>query len=94
MLMFVLFLCCCCLHLSCYCNRFIILLSTLLLLLSAAQFLLLIFLLLQNTPNEHPDKEGLTKAVEVMTVAANDVNEFKRRKDLGKTLLTLTMLPS
>ncbi len=42
-----------------------------------------IIFLLQNTPDEHPDKPGLIKAIEVMTIAANDVNEFKRRKELG-----------
>ena len=39
--------------------------------------------LLQNTPDNHPDKPGLIKAIDVMTTAANDVNEFKRRKELG-----------
>ncbi|XP_028399680.1 dynamin-binding protein-like isoform X2 [Dendronephthya gigantea] len=38
--------------------------------------------LLKNTPDDHPDKPGLIEAIEVMTVAANDVNEFKRRKEL------------
>ena len=27
------------------------------------------------------------KAIEVMTIAANDVNEFKRRKELGVNIL-------
>lgn len=38
--------------------------------------------LLKHTPDDHPDKTGLIKAIHVMTTAANDVNEFKRRKDL------------
>ena len=45
--------------------------------------------LLQNTEEEHADKQLLLAAVNGMTQVAAAINEFKRRKDLGTKLRTL-----
>ena len=42
------------------------------------------FLLVQNTEEDHPDKFHLLGAITCMTQVAAAINEFKRRKDLGK----------
>lgn len=38
----------------------------------------------QYTAEIHRDKYNLIKAISVMADVANAINEFKRRKDLGK----------
>ncbi len=38
----------------------------------------------QYTEDGHEDKENLQKAITTMTEVATAINEFKRRKDLGK----------
>ena len=39
---------------------------------------------LQNTEDGHPDKEDIVIAISSMTDVAQAINEYKRRKDLGK----------
>ena len=43
--------------------------------------------ILEYTPEIHRDKYNLLQAITVMTDVANAINEFKRRKDLGKFVL-------
>ena len=38
----------------------------------------------QYTEDDHEDKPNLQKAISTMTDVATAINEFKRRKDLGK----------
>ena len=40
--------------------------------------------LMQNTEDNHIDKRHLMEAIHTMTDVAAAINEFKRRKDLGK----------
>ena len=50
--------------------------------------------LLQNTEEEHEDKQRLLAAVNGMTQVAAAINEFKRRKDLGTyAILVVTLSP-
>ena len=45
---------------------------------------LLLEKLLKATPPSHPDQRRLLQALEAAQQVAQDINEFKRRKDLGK----------
>ena len=44
---------------------------------------------LQATEEEHEDKKSLLQAINAMTDVAHAINEYKRRKDLGKTRLVM-----
>ena len=41
----------------------------------------------QSTEDDHPDKAAITNAIRAMTDVATAINEYKRRKDLGKLLV-------
>ena len=45
---------------------------------------LLLEKLLKATPQSHPEHRKLMQALEAAQQVAQDINEFKRRKDLGK----------
>ena len=45
---------------------------------------LLLMELLNSTPESHPDKVPLTSAVLAVKEINVNINEYKRRKDLGK----------
>lgn len=45
---------------------------------------LLLMELLNSTPESHPDKAPLTNAVLAVKEINVNINEYKRRKDLGK----------
>lgn len=45
---------------------------------------LLLMELLNSTPESHPDKAPLTSAVLAVKEINVNINEYKRRKDLGK----------
>lgn len=47
----------------------------------------------QATEDNHPDKRHLLAAVNAMTDVAAAINEFKRRKDLGRTFLPGPLTP-
>jgi hypothetical protein len=44
---------------------------------------LLVDKLVESTADSHPDYKAAHKAKDVMSKVAQDINEFKRRKDLG-----------
>lgn len=45
---------------------------------------LLLMELLGATPENHPDQPQLTKALQAVKEINVNINEYKRRKDLGK----------
>lgn len=51
---------------------------------------LLLMELLNSTPESHPDKVPLTKAVLAVKEINVNINEYKRRKDLGKSSIVAT----
>lgn len=48
---------------------------------------LLLMELLGATPDSHPDRPQLTKALQAVKEINVNINEYKRRKDLGKKKL-------
>ena len=42
--------------------------------------------LMKHTESDHPDYKPLHQAREAMDQVAQDINEFKRRKDLGESV--------
>lgn len=51
---------------------------------------LLLMELLNSTPESHPDKVPLTNAVLAVKEINVNINEYKRRKDLGKNSIVDT----
>lgn len=49
---------------------------------------LLLMELLGATPESHPDRPQLTKALQAVKEINVNINEYKRRKDLGKKKLS------
>ena len=47
--------------------------------------------LLQATEDNHPDKAEILQAINAMTDVATAINEYKRRKDLGRPCLVVTL---
>lgn len=50
---------------------------------------LLLMELLGATPESHPDRPQLTKALQAVKEINVNINEYKRRKDLGKKKLSI-----
>lgn len=55
---------------------------------------LLLMELLNSTPESHPDKVPLTNAVLAVKEINVNINEYKRRKDLGKKGTVTVKRPS
>ena len=47
-----------------------------------------------STEDNHPDKDKILQAINAMTDVATAINEYKRRKDLGRYLCPLSPLPT